>query len=62
MPRRRSARDPFWDMDGQGVRRERKRDRMVGTAALVIAIVAVVLTAVGWLSQLGPILGSLGLG
>ncbi len=62
MPRPCAARDPFWDMDGRGVRRERKRDRMVATAAFLAAVVAVVLTAFVWLSELGPILESLGLG
>ena len=62
MPRLRTARDPFWDMDGHGVKRERRRDRITGTAALAIAIAAVGLTAAAWLRELGPILGSLHLG
>jgi hypothetical protein len=59
MPRLRAARDPFWDMDGHGVRRDRRRDRMVGTTALVIAIAAVGLTVAVWLREIGPILASL---
>ena len=62
MPRLRAARDPFWDMDGHGVKRERKRDRIIGVVALLIAIVAVGLTVAAWLRELGPILGSLHLG
>ena len=62
MPRLRAAREPFWDMDGRGVRRERRRDRVVATAAFLAAVVAVVMTAIAWLSQLGPILESFGLG
>ena len=62
MPRLRAARDPFWDMDGHGVKRERKRDRIIGVVALAIAIVAVGLTVAAWLRELGPILGSLHLG
>jgi hypothetical protein len=57
MPRLRVARDPFWDMDGHGVRRERKRDRILGTTAFVIAIAATGLTVAAWLRQLSPILG-----
>jgi len=62
MPRLRAARDPFWDMDGHGVKRERKRDRIIGVVALAIAIVAVGLTVAAWVRELGPILGSLHLG
>ncbi len=62
MPRLRAARDPFWDMDGHGVKRERKRDRIIGVVALAIAIVAVGLTAAAWIGELAPILGSLHIG
>ena len=62
MPRLRAARDPFWDMDGHGVRRERKRDRILGSTALVIAIAATGLTLAAWLRELGPLLGSMHLG
>lgn len=62
MPRLRAARDPFWDMDGHGVKRERKRDRILGTLALALAIAAVGLTAAAWLRELAPILESLHLG
>jgi hypothetical protein len=35
-----SRRDPFWDMDGRGVRRSRNRQKLI--RALVFAIVAIV--------------------
>ena len=57
-----AARDPFWDMDGHGVRRDRKRGRVMGLLALGIAIGAVGLTAAAWLRELAPIMGSLHLG
>ena len=57
-----AARDPFWDMDGHGVRRERKRGRNMGLIALGIAIAAVGLTAAASLRELAPVMGSLHLG
>ena len=57
-----AARDPFWDMDGHGVRRDRKRGRIMGLLALGIAIAAVGLTAAAWLRELAPVMGSLHLG
>ena len=56
MPRPRAARDPFWDMDGHGVKRERRRDRIIGVIALATAIVAVGLTAAAWIRELAPLL------
>ena len=44
-------------MDGHGVRRERRREKVVGTAALVIAIAATGLALAAWVRQLAPILG-----
>jgi hypothetical protein len=52
-----AARDPFWDMDGHGVKRDRKRGRIVGIVALAVAIAAVGLTAAAWLRELAPLLG-----
>jgi hypothetical protein len=52
-----AARDPFWDMDGHGVKRDRKRGRIVGIIALAAAIAAVGLTAAVWLRELAPFLG-----
>ena len=57
-----AARDPFWDMDGHGVRRERKRGRIMGLLALGAAIAAVGLTVAAWLHELAPVMGSLHLG
>lgn len=62
MARFRAARDPFWDMDGHGVRRGRRRDRIVGTTALVLAITATGLALAAWIRVLAPVLGSLQLG
>jgi hypothetical protein len=52
-----AARDPYWDMDGNGVKRDRKRGRIVGIIALAVAIAAVGLTAAAWLRELVPLLG-----
>jgi len=52
-----TARDPYWDMDGHGVRRERRREKVVGTMALVIAVAATGLALAAWIRQLAPILG-----
>ena len=57
MARLRAARDPFWDMDGHGVKRDRKRERVLGLAALAIAIGAVGLTVAVWLRELLPVFG-----
>ena len=57
MARLGSARDPFWDMDGHGVRHDRKRERVIGSVALAIAIGAMGLTAAMWLRELLPVLG-----
>jgi hypothetical protein len=51
------ARDPFWDMDGHGVRRERRRERILGMVAFAIAIAAAGLAFAAWIRELGPILG-----
>lgn len=52
-----AARDPYWDMDGSGVKRDRKRGRIVGIVALAVAIAAVGLTVAAWLRELAPLLG-----
>jgi hypothetical protein len=62
MSRLHAARDPFWDMDGHGVKRDRKRGRVMGLVALAIAIAAVGLSAAVWLRELAPVIGSLHLG
>jgi hypothetical protein len=53
--------DPYWDMDGQGVRHDRTRRRVVGGAACAIAIVACGLTLAAWLQQLQPVIHQLGI-
>ena len=57
MARLRAARDPFWDMDGNGIRRERRRGKFVGTLALVIAIAATGLALAAWIRTVAPALG-----
>ena len=57
MARLRAARDPFWDMDGHGVRRDRRRERIVSTTAFVLAIAATGLAIAAWVGELAPILG-----
>jgi hypothetical protein len=62
MARLRAARDPFWDMDGNGVRRTRRRTLVVGTIAFVLAIAATGLAAAAWIRVLAPALGTVQLG
>jgi hypothetical protein len=54
--------DPWWDLDGAGVKRDRVRRRVVGGMALVIAIVACGLTSAVWLRALEPVFRQAGLG
>ena len=58
MSRSRALHDPFWDLDGNGVKRERRRDRILGRTALAAAIVAVGLTALAWVRQIGILMGA----
>ena len=62
MGRLRAARDPFWDMDGNGVRRTRRRTLIVGTIALILAIGAAGLAVAAWIRELAPVLGTVQLG
>ena len=62
MARLRAARDPFWDMDGNGVRRERRRGRILSTTALILAATATGLVLAAWIRELAPVLGTVGLG
>lgn len=57
----RSGRDPFWE-DGQGARRLRTRQRITGSVAFAVAIVACGLTAAAWMSRLAPLFGGVSLG
>jgi len=54
--------DPFWDLDGAGVKRSRLRRRVLGFIGFVIAITATGLTAAMWLRTLAPVFHQLGLG
>jgi len=53
--------DPWWDMDGAGVRRDRTRRRIVGAVAFAIAIVACGLTTAAWLQALQPVFHHFGI-
>lgn len=57
----RTGRDPFWD-DGQGARRTRTRQRIAGSVAFAVAIVACGLTAAAWMSRLAPLFGGISFG
>lgn len=57
----RTGRDPFWD-DGQGARRTRTRQRIMGSVAFAVAIVACGLTAAAWMSRLAPLFGGVSFG
>ena len=56
-----ARRDPWWE-DGQGARRDRTRQRIVGLLAFAMAIGACGLTTAVWLRTVFPILGVAGLG
>lgn len=55
-PRRRSRTDPWWDLEGAGVRRERLRQRIVGGLAFILAAGSCGLTAAAWVRVLGPVI------
>ena len=58
MARLLAARDPFWDMDGHGVRRgSAAASGSSALVALTVAIAAVGLTVAAWLRELAPFLG-----
>jgi len=57
-----ARRDPWWDLDGAGVKRDRVRRQWVGTAAFAISIVACGLTAAAWIRATEPLLRQLGIG
>ena len=62
LARLRRGTDPFWDLDGAGVKRARTKRRIVGAVAFAIAIVATGLTVAAWLQTLAPALRQLGIG
>jgi len=47
--------DPWWDVEGRGVKRERLHRRIVGGLAFVVAVAACGLTAAAWVSELTPL-------
>ena len=53
--------DPWWDMDGDGVRRDRTRRRIVGGVAFSVSIVACGLTVAAWIQQFQPVIHHLGI-
>jgi hypothetical protein len=57
-----SRNDPWWDLDGKGVKRDRIRRRVVGGLAFVLAIGACGMTVAAWIRQIQPVLSQLGLG
>ena len=54
----RRPRDPFWD-DGKGARRTYRRVKVEGLLAIVMAIVAVGVTAAVWIRLLAPLADTL---
>ena len=56
-----ARRDPFWE-DGKGVRRDRTRQRIVGSIAFVLAIGACGITTAAWLRTVFLAMGINGLG
>jgi hypothetical protein len=60
--RLRRGADPFWDLDGAGVKRARVKRRIVGAIAFAVSIVATGLTAAVWVQTLAPALHQLGIG
>ncbi len=54
---RHRRRDPFWDLEGVGARRSRRRRKGVAMVAFAVAITACGLTTAAWLLVLAPVLG-----
>ncbi len=49
----RRGRDPWWDLDGRGARRTRRRRAVVAGIAFVIAAAADAMVGLVWAVQLG---------
>jgi hypothetical protein len=47
--------NPWWDLEGSGVRRDRLRRRIVGGVAFVLAVAASGITAAAWYRLLEPV-------
>ena len=54
--RRWGRNDPWWDLEGTGVRRDRLRRRIVGGLAFILAIGACGLTVAAWAREIGPVI------
>jgi hypothetical protein len=52
---RQGQHDPFWDLEGTGVRRRRARRRLVSAVAFIAALTACFGAALLWAAQLGLI-------
>jgi len=50
---RQDGHDPFWDLDGTGVRRTRMRRRIVSGIAFLTALAACGATAFAWAVKVG---------
>jgi hypothetical protein len=50
---RRNRHDPYWDLDGAGVRRARTRRRIVSGLAFVAALAACGAVAFAWAIKVG---------
>jgi hypothetical protein len=51
----RNRTDPWWDLEGAGVRRDRLRQRIVGGVAFVLAVSATGLVVAPWYRLLEPL-------
>src|SRR5919198_269384 len=51
---RSSRRDPYWDVDGDAVRRQRRRSSLVAVIAFFVSFVALAGAAVAWAATVGP--------
>lgn len=47
--------DPWWDLEGSGVRRDRLRQRIVGGVAFALAVTATGLSGALWYRLLEPL-------
>jgi hypothetical protein len=50
----RAKADPWWDLEGSGVRRQRLRHRIVGGLAFLLAVSATGFSAAAWYTFLAP--------
>lgn len=51
----RAKADPWWDLEGSGVRRQRLRRRIVGGLAFLLALGATGFAAAAWYTLLAPL-------